>query len=90
MRLKVNGSFYISKRTKHTKARYFFIKDTIEDVELEVQYYPKENMWTDILNNPEQGMKFRKDRSDLMNVPVDYDDKVEIEKIHPLLLLREN
>ena len=47
-------------------------------------------MWTDILNNPEQGMKFRKDRSDLMNVPVDYDDKVEIEKIHPLLLLREN
>ena len=89
MRLKVNGSFYISKRTKHTKARYFFIKDTIEDVELEVQYYPKENMWTDILNKAEQGMKFCKDIAALMNVSVYYDDEVERKKTHPLILPRE-
>ena len=86
MRLKVNGSFYISKRTKHTKARYFFIKDTIEDVELEVQYYPKENMWTDILNKAEQGMKFCKDIAALMNVTVYYDDEVERKKHFPLLM----
>ena len=43
-------------------------------------------MWTDILNNPEKGMKFRKDIGALMNVHVDYDDEVERKKNNPLIL----
>ena len=46
-------------------------------------------MWTDILNKPEQGMDFCKDRASLMNVPVDYDGEVERKKTHLLLLPRE-
>ena len=69
--LEENGPFYSYKKTKHTKARYFFIKDKIEDVGLEVQCCPTQNMWTDILNKPEQGMDCFKDRAALMNVPVD-------------------
>ena len=33
---------------------------------MEVQYCPTENVWTDILNNPDQRMKFHKDRAALM------------------------
>ena len=86
MRLEVNGTMSSSKRTKHIKARYFFVKDKIEDGDLEVQYCPTEQMWTDVLNKPEQGTPFRKDRAALMNVPVEYDDEVERKRTHPKLL----
>ena len=81
MRLEVNGSFYSSKIIKHIKDRYFFSKNRIEDGELEVKYWPTENMWTDILNKLEKGLQFRKDTASLMNVPVDYNDKVERKKL---------
>ena len=32
--LAVNGTFLSSKRTEHSKARYFFIKNKIEDGEV--------------------------------------------------------
>jgi hypothetical protein len=86
MRLEVNGTMSSSKRTKHIKARYFFVKDKIKDGDLEVQYCPTEQMWTDVLNKPEQGTPFRKDRAALMNVPVEYDDEVERKRTHPKLL----
>ena len=43
-------------------------------------------MWCDILNNPKQGAPSIQDCSHLMNVPVDYDDKVERKANHPTLL----
>ena len=43
-------------------------------------------MWSNILNKPKQGPPFKKDRSILMNVPVDYDDEVERKATHPGLL----
>ena len=46
-------------------------------------------MWTDVLNKPEQGVKFRRDRAELMNVPVDYDDDVERRRTHPKLVSRD-
>ena len=90
MRLEVNGTMSSSKRTKHIKARYFFVKDKIEDGDLEVQYCPTEQMWTDVLNKPEQGTPFRKDRAALMNVPVDYNDDAERRRTHPKLLSRDD
>jgi len=37
MRLEVNGAMISSKRTKHINARYFMVKDRIDEGELEVQ-----------------------------------------------------
>ena len=71
MRLEVNGSFYSSKIIKHIKDRYFFSKNRIEDGELEVKYWPTENMWTDILNKPDQRMKSLNYIETLMDAPVD-------------------
>ena len=34
MRLEINGSLSISKRTKHIKARYFFNKDKVDTGEI--------------------------------------------------------
>ena len=59
------------------------VKNRIDEGELKVQYYPTENMWTNVLNKPEQGAKFRLDRAELMNVPVDYGDDVERRRTHP-------
>jgi hypothetical protein len=44
--LAVNGTFLSSKRTKHIKARYFFIKDKIEEGKVEIRYCPTKKMWS--------------------------------------------
>ena len=76
MRLAINGQVSSSKRTKHIKARYYFIKDKIDEGEVEIRHCPTKKMWSDILNKPKTGAAFRKDRAMLMNVPVEYDDHV--------------
>eukprot|EP00804_Cyclotella_cryptica_P015947 CCRYP_019194-RD/>CCRYP_019194-RD protein AED:0.15 eAED:0.15 QI:0/-1/0/1/-1/1/1/0/395 len=72
-----NGRWSSSKRTKHIKSRYFFIKDKVDKKEVQVEYQPTEKMWSDILTKPKQGAGFRRDRSYLMNVDEDYDDEKE-------------
>ena len=74
--LAVDGTFLSSKRTNHIKARYFFIKDKIEEGEVDIRYCPTEKIWSNILNKPKQGGQFRKDRAMLMGVPEEYDDNV--------------
>jgi hypothetical protein len=69
-----NGSLSSSKRTKHIKAKYFFIKHYHNAGDLDLQYCPTEQMWADVLTKPLQGIKFRLLRSFLMNCPVDYSD----------------
>jgi hypothetical protein len=86
MRLEINGVRSSSKRTKHIKAKYFFIKDKVDTGEVELQYCPTQQMWSDVLNKPKQGNPYRVDRSHLMNVPVDYDDEQERKRTHPALL----
>ena len=75
--LAVNGKFLSSKRTKHIKARYFFIKDKMEEGKVEIWYCLTKKMWSDVLNKPKQGAPFRKDRAVLMGIPEEYDDNVE-------------
>ena len=65
-----------SKRTKHIKVRYFFIKDKIENGEVDVKYCPTEKMWSDVLTKPLQGQAFRAMRSQLMNCPEDYHEEL--------------
>ena len=69
-----NGYVSSSKRTKHIKAKYFFLKHYHHSGDLDLQYCPTEQMWADVLTKPLQGIKFRLMRSFLMNCPVDYSD----------------
>ena len=86
MRLQINGSLSSSGRTKHIKARYYYITDNIEDGDIEVKYFPIDEMWVDMLTKPKQGTLFLKNRALLQNVPINYDDEVECKRTHPGLL----
>ena len=67
-----NGQFSSGWKTKHVKAKFFFIKDRVDKGEIKVIDCPAEEMWADILTKPPQGAKFRQMRAFLMNCPIDY------------------
>jgi hypothetical protein len=87
--LATNGRSSSSKRTKHIQHRYFLVKDKIARGDLEIQYAPTEEMWSDVLTKPLQGALFRKMRAQLMNIAVDYNDELERARTHPGLLPQE-
>ena len=84
-----NGRWSTSKRTKHINNRYFLVKDKIEGGELEIEHKGTGEMWSDMLIKPLQGHLWYVMKSNLMNVPVDYDDKTERRNTHPDLLPTE-
>ena len=73
--LERNGKMSSSKRTKHIKVKYFFVKDKIEQGEVAVTYKPTEEMWIDVNTKPKQGTPFRVDRSHMMNCPLTWPDE---------------
>ncbi len=72
-----NGRMSSGKRTKHIKAKFFFIKDRVDKGEIKVMDCPTKEMWVDLLTKPPQGMVFRTMRAELMNCPVNYKDPAE-------------
>jgi hypothetical protein len=50
--LEKNGHISSSKRTKHTKAKYFLIKDYKDAGEIDVKFCPTNEMWADVLTKP--------------------------------------
>ena len=90
IRLAVNGSLSSSSLTKHIKARYYFIKYKVDKGKVTIEHCPTGQMWNDVLNKPKQNLSFRKDRSKLMNVPVEYDNDKEFLDTHPDLLPEED
>jgi hypothetical protein len=69
-----NGRFSSGKKTKHIKAKFFFVKDRIDAGEMKVTHCPTEEMWADVLTKPLQGKAFRLMRSKLMNCSIDYEE----------------
>eukprot|EP00804_Cyclotella_cryptica_P012632 CCRYP_016920-RB/>CCRYP_016920-RB protein AED:0.72 eAED:0.42 QI:0/-1/0/1/-1/0/1/0/139 len=55
------------KRTKHIKAKYFFVADRVADRDLVVKHVPTTEMWADMNAKPKQGLAFKTDRSKMMN-----------------------
>ena len=53
-----NGYISSSKRTKHIKAKYFFVCRYHNASEIDLQYCPTEQMWADVLTKPLQGAIF--------------------------------
>jgi hypothetical protein len=74
-----NGQFSSGKKTKHIKAKFFFIKDRVDDREMRVIDCLSENMWADVLTKPLQGMAFKRMQVELMNCSVDYEENDERE-----------
>ena len=64
-----NGTLSSSQRTRHIKVRYFFIKDKIEDGEMQVVYCPTEDMVGDFFTKPLQGQKFVDFRKLILGLP---------------------
>ena len=54
----VNAGRPTSFRTKHISMRYFFVKDYIENGDLEVQYCLTTDMLSDMLTKPLTGAQF--------------------------------
>jgi hypothetical protein len=69
-----NGKFSSGDKTKHMKAKFFFIKDRVDNGEIKVIDCPAEEMLADRLTKPLQGMAFRTMRAQLMNCLVNYED----------------
>jgi hypothetical protein len=81
-----NGRFSSGKKTKHIKAKFFFIKDKIDGGEMRILDCPTEEMWADVLKKTLQGMAFKRMRAELMNFSVEYqeDEDEERETSQPL------
>ena len=90
IRLAINGSLSSSSRTKHIKARYYFVKDKVDEGKVSIEYCPTGQMYSDCLNKPKQNVVFRRDRSRLMNVLVEYDNEKEFLNTHLDLLPEED
>jgi hypothetical protein len=54
-----NGQMSSGKHTKHIKAKFFFIKDRVDDGEIKVLDCQMHKMWADVMTKPLQGMAFK-------------------------------
>ena len=66
--IEMNGKFSCSKRTKHINVRYFFIKDRIQNGELNIEYCHTKEMVVDFFTKPLQGAQFLKFRKLILNM----------------------
>ena len=73
--LETNGKFSSSRKTKHIKAKLFFIKDKVDSKEIKIVDCPARVMWADVLTKPLQGTEFRKMRAQLMNCAMENKDE---------------
>ena len=90
LRLLVNGKRSSTPRTRHIKAKYFLAKDKFDQGDIDFKKCHTSKMWVDMNTKPKQGTPFKRDRSQLMNVPIDYDDDAERAKTDPMLLPSPN
>jgi hypothetical protein len=74
MLLEKNGKQSSSKKTKHIRVRYFFIKDRIGNGNISVKHCPTGDMVADHFTKPLQGAQFRKFRAEIQGVPTDVSD----------------
>ena len=81
-----NGRMSAGKASRHIHHRFFLITDKIEKGDVTVEHRGTKEMWADGNTKPLQGAGFRTFRSKLMGLPENYDDDVERDRTHLLLL----
>ena len=68
--MEINGKLSSTKRTKHIKAKFFFVKDKVDKGEVKITDCPTQVMWADGNSKPLQGTLFKVMRDKLMNCGV--------------------
>ena len=53
--LETNGKFSSSRKTKHIKAKFFFIKDKVDIQEVKIVDCTAGVIWSDVITKPLQG-----------------------------------
>ena len=64
--LETNGKKSAGKRSRALNIRYFFVTDQIEMGNVSVEYCPTDNMTSDFMTKPLQGVKFVKLQDDIL------------------------
>ena len=72
--LETRGKFSSTKRTKHIKNKFFFVKDLVDQGEVAIVDCPTDVMWGDFFSKPQQGTLFKQMRSVVMGCDVEYVD----------------
>ncbi len=54
-----NGKKSSGNKTKHIKAKFFFIKDRVDHGQIKAIDCPTKEMWADIMTKPLQGTAFK-------------------------------
>jgi len=70
--LEINGKLPSTKRTKHIKAKFSFVKDKVDKGEVKITDCLTEVMWADVNIKPLQDALFKVMRDKLMNCGVNY------------------
>jgi hypothetical protein len=73
--LENHGKMSSSKRTKHIKAKFFFITDKVAQGDVVIEWLPTDQMWVDVNTKPKIGAGFRRDRAMIMNCPENIPDE---------------
>jgi hypothetical protein len=78
------------KTKKHIKAKFFFIKDRLDDGKMRIAHWPAGEMWADVPTKPLQGKAFNEMHAKVMNWKVNYKmDKLHWNKAYKQRLLRK-
>ena len=86
--IKKNGKMSSGKKTKHIKAKFFFIKDRVDDGEIKVIDCPPEEMWADMMTKLLQGTAFHVMQAELMNCDINYEDPPESDNLGSIPALK--
>ena len=54
-----NGKSSSSKYTKHIKTNYLFMTEIVAQGDIEIEHWPTEKKWSEIMTKPIQGRSFR-------------------------------
>ena len=50
--LEVNGKLSSSKKSKHIKMKFFFVKNQVDRGDIVIKHLGTESMWVDVLTKP--------------------------------------
>ena len=73
-----NGRMSAGKNSKHIKNRFLLITHKVSQKELGIRHMGNKYMWEDLNTKQVQGALFRIFQSEMMGVPVEYDDDVDV------------
>ena len=66
IKMEINWRNYFTVNSSYVNIQYFFVKDRVDKVEVNIEYCPTHEMWTYFVTNPPQENFFHKFRYAIM------------------------